>query len=255
MSKFISWLKSLFFKPSIKIEPIPKVNVPETPKAEPNPIAADKPKIINGYVLGVDVSHHNKNVDCKAIKAAGYSFAYVKATEGKTFVSPKFHENVKKAKAAGLKVGAYHFMRQNIDPVEQAQFFLNKIKDQDLDMIPVCDWESHDGAGEAQQYANVKKFLDYIEQKLGKKPLIYTGKWFIDQVEAKDRSITIPSWLAQYPLWISDYGVNRTYPRMPKPWTEYAIWQFTESGTIPGISPGKFDLNRVTPEQYKKLLN
>ena len=256
MSKFISWLKSIFVKP-VKVEPLPKVNTPEIPKVEtpkvaPKPILIDEPKSVDGYVIGVDVSHHNKTVDWAAIKKAGYSFAYLKCTEGKGFFDPRFLENVKAAKALGIKVGAYHFFHPGMDAIAQARFFLSKVIGLNLDLIHDCDWEDHDDCGEAAQVSQIKLFVDYLEKETGHKPMIYTGKWYIDQVDAKDKKTPLPQWLANYPLWLSDYSPSSV--AVPKPWNSYTLLQTTESGTIDGIAGKRFDLNRITPDNYKKIL-
>jgi len=60
-------------------------------------------------VRGVDVSHHNGRVDWPRIRAAGYVFAYLKATEGATFRDRTFLRNRTEATRAGLVTGAYHF--------------------------------------------------------------------------------------------------------------------------------------------------
>jgi hypothetical protein len=44
------------------------------------------------------------------------------------------------------------------------------------------------------------------------------------------------------PLWIAAYQDHE--PTLPKPWTRYAVWQYTSNGTVPGIH-GNVDLNRT----------
>ena len=61
------------------------------------------------YVL--DISGHNGEVDFAKVKAAGIEGVMLKCTEGDSYLAPKFLPNYEKALAAGLKVGAYHFLR------------------------------------------------------------------------------------------------------------------------------------------------
>lgn len=230
-----------FFKPKSNSKPVssPKANSgakaqePVKAPATPSPIPKEK-------LLGIDVSHHNGKLNWQAIKKAGVVYAYIKCTEGTGFSDPRFLENVNGARAVGIKVGAYHFFRPGKDAIAQAIFFLGKIKNLNLDLIPVCDWEVHDGMGESSQVAQVKLFVEYITKIMGVLPMIYTGKWFVDEVDAKDRTVALPQWLAKYPLWLSDYSPASV--ALPKPWTGYTLLQTTEEGKLSGVA-GEFDLN------------
>ena len=51
------------------------------------------------YFYGIDVSHHNGDVDWNLVSSdSRIGFAYIKATEGKTYVDPTFHKNLTEAK-------------------------------------------------------------------------------------------------------------------------------------------------------------
>lgn len=60
-------------------------------------------------VRGIDVSEHNGLVDWQAVKNAGYKFAIVRCTYGKTGEDSMFRQNVLGAMAVGIKCGAYHY--------------------------------------------------------------------------------------------------------------------------------------------------
>ena len=62
-------------------------------------------------VVGVDVSHHQDDIDWPKVSQSNVRFAYIKATEGGDYVDPKFTDNWKQARAAGLAVGVYHFFK------------------------------------------------------------------------------------------------------------------------------------------------
>jgi lysozyme len=57
-------------------------------------------------VHGTDVSKYQTSVDWAQAKAAGISFAFIKATEGGDRVDDYFHEHWRGAKAAGVPRGA-----------------------------------------------------------------------------------------------------------------------------------------------------
>lgn len=76
---------------------------------------------------GIDVYHGTGAISFGNVKAAGYEFVIVKATEGVDFEDANFVDNVKAAAKAGLNVGAYHFLRAT--PIDkQASDFLAAIK-------------------------------------------------------------------------------------------------------------------------------
>ena len=70
-------------------------------------------------MLGIDIYNGTREsgFDLARVKAAGYGFTIVKATEGVQYTDPSFAANVTAARTAGLLVGAYHLMRAT--PIEQ----------------------------------------------------------------------------------------------------------------------------------------
>ena len=79
-------------------------------------------------MLGIDIYNRTRvsGLDLARVKAAGYGYVIVKATEGVQYTDPSFAANVTAARAAGLLVGAYHLMRAT--PVkQQAHDFLAAI--------------------------------------------------------------------------------------------------------------------------------
>src|SRR5262245_23210524 len=60
-------------------------------------------------VHGTDVSKYQTSVGWSDAKAAGISFAFLKATEGGDRVDDNFAQNWRMARAAGVPRGAYHF--------------------------------------------------------------------------------------------------------------------------------------------------
>jgi GH25 family lysozyme M1 (1,4-beta-N-acetylmuramidase) len=60
---------------------------------------------------GIDISAYQPNVDFEKVKAAGIEVVYIKATEGTSYINPYLKKHAAAAKAAGLKVGFYHFFK------------------------------------------------------------------------------------------------------------------------------------------------
>ena len=96
-------------------------------------------------ILGIDVSAHNGDIDFNKVKADGYTFVFIKASEGEDYHDSKFLTNYENARKAGLKVGAYHFFRKKTDGLNQAKNFLEMVAGRNLDLplvVDVEDWSN-----------------------------------------------------------------------------------------------------------------
>jgi len=63
------------------------------------------------FIQGIDVYSGDGSVNWTSVKNGGYSFAFVKATEGVNFTDSRFNTNMAAANAAGIYVGPYHLAR------------------------------------------------------------------------------------------------------------------------------------------------
>jgi GH25 family lysozyme M1 (1,4-beta-N-acetylmuramidase) len=63
-----------------------------------------------------------------------------------------------------------------------------------------------------------------------------------------------PSDFVTYPLWVADPNSPKS-PIIPKPFTQYTIWQYSFKGVIAGIA-GPVDLDKFngTEADFQKLL-
>ncbi|MGN6331645.1 MAG: cell wall-binding repeat-containing protein [Motilibacteraceae bacterium] len=199
-------------------------------------------------VVGPDVSsyQHPKStaypngapIDWAAVKAAGNAFAFVKATEGSTYTNPYFVDDWASVGAQGMYRGAYHFANPAKDAATQAQYFAAAVGPLTgpKDLPPVLDLEDNGGLSPAALLSWVKAYLGAVQQLTGRVPVIYTYPTFW----ANQMGGTTD--LAQYPLWIANYGV--TSPQSLGGWGQaYTFWQYTSSATVPGIS-GRVDMSK-----------
>jgi lysozyme len=135
----------------------------------------------DGMIQGVDVSHHQGDIDWTTVRKSGIQFAYIKATEGDSWLDTLYRSNLREARAAGLLTGSYHFFSFCKSGSVQAANFLSNADFSDGELVPVLDVET---AGNCRQgpgdelYAEVKVFLDSVEAAVGIRPLIYTTTWF-----------------------------------------------------------------------------
>ncbi|MCC3381042.1 glycoside hydrolase family 25 protein [Paenibacillus farraposensis] len=203
-----------------------------------------------GNAQGIDVSHHQGDIDFKKVAADGISFVFIKATQGKTFRSKTFLQFVEDAKAAGLLIGAYHYVDDSATTPEaarqEAANFVSAIKDaggiQAFDLPPVMDYESNkSGLSKAAITTVAKAFLQEVEQLTGVQPIVYTYPSFIGNF----------SGLNNYPLWVARYSSTQVPPDASG-WTSWDFWQYSDGSTggmlpsgtrkVSGIA-GPVDLN------------
>lgn len=185
-------------------------------------------------IKGIDVSHHQKNIDWQKVKNTGIEFVIIKATEGVDYVDDMFKSHYEGAKSVGLKVGVYHFATPSTveDAKNEANDFLKAIGGLELDIAPVLDFEQSKGVNPYTLTRIALKWLWTVEEALKAKPIFYSYPAFIKtKVYADD--------LKDYPLWIAHYNTEK--PNI-KPWNEFKFWQHTSDGQVDGIN-GRVDMN------------
>lgn len=173
-------------------------------------------------VIGIDVSAHNGEIDFRKVAADGVSFVIIKATEGGTFKDRRFVDNLRKAREAGLKVGAYHFFRFDTPGYMQGLNFLNSIRGRKLDLPTVIDveeWANPVSQPTPIVLNRLSEMIDYLEER-GCRVMLYTNKNGYERF--------VRGRFESYPIWICSLvdepdGID---------WT---LWQGTHNGRIDGV--------------------
>jgi len=209
-------------------------------------------------VPGIDVSYWNAGIDWPKVRATGQRFVFVKASEADTYQDSTFDDNWFGAKSAGLLRGAYHFYRCNVDARKQADYFINYVKsfNDNGELPPVLDLETNDGQKREKIVPAVKIWLDRVESAFGKKPIIYSGYYFL-QDYLSEAGGGPPMWAKEYPLWIAQYPNQYTpgmAPSLPRGWFNWTIWQYSKRGVVNGINADvDMDLFNGTLEDLYKF--
>lgn len=138
-----------------------------------------RPPLAEDEVYGIDVSHHQGHIDWDAVSGDGIEFAYIKASEGGDFADSRFDENWSRARAAGIRTGAYHFFTLCRPGDEQARWFLSRVEpDQDA-LPPAVDLELLGNCPERPARGTVndelETFLNIIEDAWGRQAILYVG--------------------------------------------------------------------------------
>ena len=193
--------------------------------------------------LGIDVSSHQKEINWNLVASSGVEFVMIRlgfrgyGAEGTLNLDQYFQKNLAGAKAAGLKVGVYFFSQAITveEAQEEAVFVLENLAGAALDYPLVYDWEPittakarTDGLDTDTLTECAITFCDAVSYA-GYIPMIYynlpVGYARYDL-----------SRLTSYDVWFAQYASK------PTMYYDYRIWQYTDSGRIPGIET-KVDMN------------
>lgn len=189
-------------------------------------------------VPGIDVSVYQRNIDWQQVAAAGYRYVAIRATLGEKAegVDVNFVQNWEGAKRAGLLVTAYHVVKPKYRGLPQIERFFSTLNKRKPDLPLALDVELTDDIKDKAVIAQViRECIGVTTSESGRKPIIYTAKYFW-----QDNVLDSPEW-ADNDLWVANYGV--TSPFLPRPWTTWRFWQYTDQGTVPGVPSKYCDLN------------
>lgn len=186
-------------------------------------------------IKGIDVSIIQGIIDFNAVAATGVKFVVCRCGVGNGGIDSRYKQNIANAKAAGLKVMAYHFVyplpplasQPLRDPRAQAQMHVNAAGGElaacDLEWPPPEQWAKW-GCTAAQITQWAVTYLEAYEQLSGIRPIVYTYPYFA-------KAINLPAWFGEkYKLWIASYQTGA--PAVPHPWTDWVMWQYS-GGTGP----------------------
>ena len=197
------------------------------------------------YTLGLDLSHWNAIADFVQIKAAGYEFVILKATEQTGFIDPTFEPRWKMALDAGLIVGSYHFLRCNYGGINQADHYLETIRPL-LDTSPArlvaCDVETTDGMTTQSRQTCINKWFGMVKCALGITPLCYSSP-YCWQMITENMTLDCVGWVAHWtpalaPSWPNGWPVNKRL------FWQYGVYpKHAWVAPVPGVS-GECDVNR-----------
>ena len=194
--------------------------------------------------MGIDVSEfQGGDIDWKQVKDSGIEFVIVRigyrayGESGELVKDDMFEQNIEGALDAGLEAGVY-FFSQAITPgeaVEEAEFVLDLIRPYKITGPVVYDTEEIKGdtartdGNTRQEFTNYcKVFCDTVEHA-GYDSMIYANmKWMAFTLDMEE--------LTDYDFWYADYH------ELPQNPYDYAIWQYSETGAVPGIN-ANVDLN------------
>ena len=191
---------------------------------------------------GIDVSSYQGDIDWHQVAAAGVDFAIIRlgyrGYESGKLVEDKFaRQNLEGAAEAGIQIGVYFFSQAlNVEEArEEAQFVLDMIDPYEVAMPVVFDWEHVNNESARSNGMDpyvatdcAKAFLEVIDEA-GYWPMMYFNSF-------QARKLFYLDQLMEYDFWLALYSDRMTFPY------KVDMWQYTCTGTIPGVY-GNVDVN------------
>lgn len=200
---------------------------------------------------GPDVSQSQGDVDWAKVKAAGYDICFPKISDGDILDPTYSAARVAAIRTAGLNFAPYYFarvasdgnsQRNGRDEAAMAVYFATKQgwgKSGDLPMV--YDFENANGQTAAKSARHLMQFLGAYAGLMGHWPIIYTMPAFWATISGALSALD-KSTVALCPLWIAHWNVAS--PSVPAPWTTWTFWQYTDKGSVPGVT-GDVDVSRA----------
>ena len=199
---------------------------------------------------GPDVSEHQGDVDWDRV-ATEHQLALVRVADGD--YRDRFYNEARVAaiRAAGLLLGPYHFGRvaspgnRERSGEDEAALATSQARAGGWrwpgDLPLAYDFETANNQALAKCANHLVEFVAAYHASERTYPLIYTAPAFwrsvLPHVAPADREL-----IGRCPLWLAHWAV--TSPDQLEPWDRIVLWQYTDSGSVPGI-PGPVDLNRA----------
>ena len=116
------------------------------------------------------------------------------------------------------------------EAAQEAKWVIERLHSESIDLPVVYDMEMYSDETNArgntttreQRTANAAVFLDNIANA-GYSPMLYASTGTYD-------TVFDPQYLTGYPFWVAEYDTVCSYPYT------YAMWQYSESRTLNGVS-------------------
>lgn len=200
---------------------------------------------------GVDVSHYQGTITWSSVKSAGIQFAFIKATEGTTYKDPNFSANYLHAYNAKVIRGAYHFARPDLTGGStQATYFAANGGAWSADNLTLPGMLDLEGGCYGKSTSSMRTwildFYNTYKAKTSRDVLLYTSpSWW---------NTCTGSWTgmsARSPLVVANW-TSASSPSIPNGFPYWTFWQYTDSGSVSGIS-GAVDRDRFSASSARLL--
>ncbi len=203
-----------------------------------------------GKANGIDVSKWQGKINWQSVKKSGIDFAIIRigfrGENGKIYKDSHADYNIQQAIRAGVLVGVYFFSTacNTAEAEEEAKWTVSAIEGYSVSYPVIYNCEGFNNADSrmkdltvTERSNNAIAFLSYV-QKAGYEGMFYAAKSELEN----DRDWETSRIEKLYSIWVAHYS-GTPYPQAQNPdySGKYAMWQFTDKGTVSGVS-GNVDM-------------
>ncbi len=224
---------------------------PDTRKVDLSTPEIISPNFSSTPQPGIDVSHYQGTINWASVKSAGIKFAWIKATEGTSVKDSEFSANYTHAYNNGIIRGAYHFAHPDLSSgATQATYFANNgggwSKD-NLTLPGMLDLEGGCyGKSASAMQSWILDFYQTYKAKTTRDVVIYTSAGWWNSCTGGWGGMASRS-----PLWAASW-TTAANPTLPTGFSVATVWQYTDSGSVSGIS-GAVDRDRFNGDHTRLL--
>ena len=195
-----------------------------------------------GAYKGVDVSEWQGKINWAKVKTAGVDFAILRCGYASTYPDKQWHNNVQGCLSSGMPFGVYLYSRATSpeEASKEADFVISQLKSEYLtgaDLAFPVYFDMEDSKMVGKNYAAIAQaFFDKLTAAGYPVGTYANLSWW-------NKRLTSPVF-DKYSKWVAAYNasIGLTYAPMSNFSEGNGIWQFSDYGSVPGIS-GRVDLN------------
>ena len=195
-----------------------------------------------GAYKGIDVSEWQGKINWAKVKTAGVDFAILRCGYASTYPDKQWHNNVKGCLSSGMPFGVYLYSRATSpeEASKEADFVISQLKSEYLtgaDLAFPVYFDMEDSKMVGKNYAAIAQaFFDKLTAAGYPVGTYANLSWW-------NKRLTSPVF-DKYSKWVAAYNasIGLTYEPMSNFSEGNGVWQFSDYGSIPGIS-GRVDLN------------
>jgi GH25 family lysozyme M1 (1,4-beta-N-acetylmuramidase) len=189
-------------------------------------------------MIGLDISKWQGDIDFNKLLENNVEFVMLRVGYQKDFksdinvIDPYFYNNIKKLNELNIPVGVYFYSYATTteEAHNQALWVIDKIKDYDISLPVVFDFESWDKFSTLNLSLHdineiSRAFLSTIKVN-GYEAMNYSSKFYLENIWDVD----------EYPVWLAHYTSKTDYSG------DYVMWQLCDNGKIDGIN-GNVDID------------
>ncbi|MCW6174017.1 phage tail spike protein [Lactiplantibacillus plantarum] len=210
---------------------------PANPSGSNSTQPHNQPNYYNGAI--VDVSEFQSDINWSQVSNAGLALGIIRIQDGSNHIDAKYVKNIQGVLANKLNYAVYAFFRgvDESDSRAEARAFYQRVqtvvKGQQQPRFYALDIETienNDMRGTVNAYISQLNDLGIPNSQI----VLYIANNLYQQLNL---DITKAG-----SIWIPSYGTKPLYP--------YDLWQYTDKGTLAGITT-KVDMNQEPSERFK----